>query len=47
MTIEVTVDGMLLSEHMQMLNRVVDNFNVRVAAVIQQRGAWIEHIINY
>ncbi|KAK7096852.1 hypothetical protein V1264_003899 [Littorina saxatilis] len=31
----------------EMLTRVVDNFNVRLAAVIQQRGAWIEHIINY
>ena len=29
------------------LERVMDNFNVRVANVIQQRGAWIEHIINY
>ena len=26
---------------------VNDNFNVRVAAVIRQEGAWIEHIINY
>ena len=31
----------------EMLERVIDNFNVRVAAVIQQRGAWIEHVINY
>ena len=31
----------------EMLSRVVDNFNVRVAAVIQRRGAWIKHIINY
>lgn len=31
----------------EMLTRVVDNFNVRLAAVLQQRGAWIEHIINY
>ena len=31
----------------EMLNRFVDNFNVRVAAVIQQWGAWIEHTINY
>ena len=30
-----------------MMERVIDNFNVRVAAVIQQRGAWIEHVINY
>ena len=29
----------------EMLNRVVDNFNVRVA-VIQQRGTWNEHSIN-
>ena len=26
---------------------VMDNFNVRVANVIQQRRAWIENIINY
>ena len=26
-----------------MLERVMDNFNVRMAAVIQQRGAWIKH----
>ena len=31
----------------EMLNRVVENFNVCVAVVIQQRGAWIEHIISY
>ena len=31
----------------EMLNRVVDSFNVRIAAVIQTRGAWIEHIMNY
>ena len=30
-----------------MIGRVIDNFNVRVAAVIRQEGAWIEHIINY
>ena len=30
-----------------MMVRVIDNFNVRVAAVIQQRGAWIDHVINY
>ena len=30
-----------------MLERVMNNFNVRVAAVIRQRGAWIEHVINY
>ena len=30
-----------------MLERVIDNFNVRVAAVIQQRGAWVEHVIHY
>ena len=29
------------------LERVMDNFNVSVANIIQQRGAWIEHIINY
>ena len=29
-----------------MVGQVIDNFNVRVAAVILQ-GAWIEHIINY
>ena len=27
--------------------RAVGNFNIRVAAVIQRGGAWIEHIINY
>ena len=27
--------------------RVVDNYNVRLAAVIQQRTAWVEHIISY
>ena len=31
----------------KMFIRVVGNFNIGVAAVIQQRGAWIEHIINY
>jgi hypothetical protein len=30
-----------------MLERVVNNFNVRVAHVIQRRGAWVEHVINY
>lgn len=30
-----------------MIGRVIDNFNARVGAVIRQRGAWIEHIINY
>ena len=30
-----------------MIRRVIDNFNVRVAAVQRQGGAWIEHIINY
>ena len=30
-----------------MLDRVMNNFNVRVAGVIQQRGARIEHVINY
>ena len=30
-----------------MIGRVMGNFNVRVAAVLQRRGAWIEHIINY
>ena len=30
-----------------MLERVVNNYNVRVAAVIRQQGAWIEHVINY
>ena len=29
------------------LERAMDNFNVRVANVIQQRGVWIKHIINY
>ena len=33
----------------EMLNRVVGNFCVRVAAgaIIQQHGAWNEHSINY
>ena len=31
----------------EILTRVVDNFNVRLAAVIQQHGAWIENMINY
>ena len=31
----------------EMLDRVITNFNVRVGAVIQRRGSWIEHIINY
>ena len=30
-----------------MIARVIANFDVRVAAVIQQRGAWIVHIITY
>ena len=30
-----------------MLECVIDNFNVRVAGVIKQRGAWMEHFINY
>ena len=30
-----------------MLERVINNFNVRVATVIQTRGAWIEYVINY
>ena len=30
-----------------MLERVIDNFDVGVAEVIQQRGPWIEHFINY
>jgi hypothetical protein len=29
-----------------MIARVIANFNGRVANVIQQRGAWIEHITN-
>ena len=29
-----------------MLTRVVDNFSVRFATVIQQHRAWTEHIIN-
>ena len=31
----------------EMLDRVINNFNVRVATVIQTRGAWIEYVINY
>ena len=30
-----------------MIERVIDNFNTRVGAVIRQEGVWIEHIINY
>ena len=30
-----------------MIGRVIDNFNVRVAATIRQEGVWIEHIINH
>lgn len=30
-----------------MCDRVITNFNVRVATVIQRRGTWIEHVINY
>ena len=30
-----------------MIERVIDNFNTRVGAVICQQGAWIAHIINY
>ena len=29
------------------IKRVIDNFNTRVRAIIRQYGAWIEHIINY
>jgi len=31
----------------EMLERVITNFNVRAATVIQFQVAWIEHIINY
>ena len=31
----------------EMLDRAINNFNIRVAAVIQRRDAWIEHLINY
>ena len=30
-----------------MIQRAIANFNVRVAAVIQQRGAWIELVMYY
>ena len=30
-----------------MIERVMDNFNAPVGSVIRQQGAWIEHIINY
>jgi len=33
--------------HHEMLDRVVTNFNVRVAAVIQRQAAWMEDIISY
>ena len=29
----------------QMLTKVVDSFNVCLAAVFRQRGAWIEHVM--
>ena len=32
---------------LDMCDRVIRNFNVRVATVIQRRGAWIENINNY
>ena len=32
---------------LDMCDRVITNFNVRVATVIQRRGTWIEHVINY
>ena len=32
---------------LDMCDRVIRNFNVPVATVIQRRGAWIEHVINY
>ena len=31
----------------EMLDRVINNYNVRVTTVIQRWGAWIEHVINY
>ena len=31
----------------EMLDRVINNFNVHVATIIQRRGAGIEHVINY
>ena len=31
----------------EMLDRVINNFNVCVANVIQRRGAWIEYVINH
>ena len=30
-----------------MLDRAINNFNVRKAGVIQQRGPWIEHVTHY
>ena len=30
-----------------MLDRVINNYNVRVTTAIQRWGAWIEHVINY
>ena len=30
-----------------MIKRVIDNFNTHVRAVIHQQGVWIEHNINY
>ena len=31
----------------KVLDRVIINFDLRVATLTQRRGAWIEHIINY
>ena len=30
-----------------MIQRVIANFNVRVAALIQKRGVWIEYVMHY
>ena len=35
------------NDMLEQLDRAINNFNVRKAGVIQQRGPWIEHVINY
>ena len=36
-----------IRRNMDMCDHVITNFNLRVATVIQRRGTWIEHVINY
>ena len=37
----------IMKKPIDIIKRVIDNFNTYVRAVICQHGAWIEHIINY